>query len=102
MAKMQGEVWSNPIAQGQGTYLNCNASKCLYLWCALGKVYATNMHVQKGLRFIAAYMTLGELVIKPSFARYSRCLGRGQRPSVQNLEEQGWPAFTVCPRQPSA
>lgn len=78
LGKMLGEEWSNSVAPGQGTYFNCNSAKGLYQWCALGKVDATDVRVQKGLRFIAAYMTLGELFIKPSFARNSRCLGRGQ------------------------
>lgn len=77
IGKQLGEFWSKSITQGQGGYFNINGSRTRHLWPALGRIDGTNPTVQVGLQLIAAYFTLAESFIKPTFAGNRHTLTTG-------------------------
>lgn len=86
IARHLGEEWKKNITKGKGNYFNCNANKHIYRHKSIGRVNTNDEEVITGLRFIAAYLTLGELYVKAKFPDSFRslCKGLPPRPGNQN------------------
>jgi hypothetical protein len=86
ITKALGETWRNIITKGRGNYFNCNAEKCLYKHLAIGKINTNSPESIIGLRFIAAYLSLGELFAKANFPKNFRSLCKGIPPEPSNAK----------------
>ncbi|WP_158683836.1 inovirus-type Gp2 protein [Pseudomonas sp. LH1G9] len=84
LARMIGEYWNTVIAEGRGSYHNCNAFKERYEYCGIGMIHHADPLAQEGIRRIVLYMTKLDEYFKLSVPGV-RCFGKGVRPKTPQV-----------------